>query len=223
MKRAVRIARSEVPAIARQAWLMMRARAASGLSVESPRHVVLVHGFMAAPNVLVPLRDTIESRAGLPVSTFGYGPFGRFEDIANRLSRLVDDLATRHAQISLVGHSLGGLLSRYYAQELDRTRVVDRVITLASPYDGTPAANALPTGLARAMRPGSSVVRRLRASRAFAPPTYALLAEDDHLIEAQAALAGLEGSEVQLLDGIGHNGVLYDPRAHDWVVASLAR
>lgn len=222
MKRAVRVAKSEVPAIARQAWLILRARAARGL-VTSTRHVVLVHGFMAAPSALDPISQVIEERLGLSVSTFGYAPFGRFESIADRLSSFVDDVATRHAQISLVGHSLGGLLSRYYAQELDRTRVIDRVITLAAPHDGTPAAHALPTGLARAMRPGSSVLRRLRASRAFAPPTYSLLAEDDHLIEPQATAAMLDCAEVRVLPGIGHNGVLYDPRAYDFVVESLAR
>jgi pimeloyl-ACP methyl ester carboxylesterase len=125
--------------------------------------------------------------------------------------------------VSLVGHSLGGLFARYYAQELDRVGVVDRVLTLATPYYGAPAANALPTGLARAMRPGSEVLRRLHASRASAPPTYSLLAADDHLVMVSETAAALEGSEVRVLEDIGHNGVLYDLRAHDWVVDALVR
>ena len=75
---------------------------------------------MAASGVLDPLRRSIESRLGLSTSTFGYASFGRFEAIADRLSAFIDDVATRHTNVSLVGHSLGGLLTRYYAQELDR-------------------------------------------------------------------------------------------------------
>lgn len=207
--------------MARQAWLVMRARADAGVLPASPRHVVLVHGFMAASGVLEPLRTSIESRLGLSTSTFGYASFGRFEAIADRLSAFVDDVATRHTRVSLVGHSLGGLLTRYYAQELDRVGVVDRVVTIASPHEGTRAGHALPTALARAMRPGSDVVMRLRASRASAPPTFALLAEDDHLVMPEATAAALEGASVKVLEGIGHNGVLYDPRAHDWVIDAL--
>lgn len=221
MRRAVRMARSEVPAMMRQAWLVMRARGVEAHALDTRRHVVMVHGFMAASGVLGPLRDSVVTRLGLPVSTFGYASIGRFEDIADRLARFVEDVGVRHEHVSLVGHSLGGLLVRYYAQELDRMALVDRVVTIASPHEGTRAANALPTGLARAMRPGSDVLARLRASVDAAPPTFALLAADDHLIDPEVAVVGIGADRVRVLDDVGHNGVLYDARAHDWVVDAL--
>ena len=66
---------------------------------------------------------------------------------ARRLQRYVEPaVAARRrthpdAHLILIGHSMGGLVARYYAQCLDTHRLTRRVITIGTPYQG--AAKAL--------------------------------------------------------------------------------
>jgi hypothetical protein len=61
---------------------------------------------------------------------------------ATRLQRLVEPLMRERrrtypsAQLILIGHSMGGLVARYYAECLDAQRFTGRVITIGTPYQG---------------------------------------------------------------------------------------
>ena len=61
---------------------------------------------------------------------------------ATRLQRFVEPLIRERramypsAQLILIGHSMGGLVARYYAECLDTHRFTARVITIATPYQG---------------------------------------------------------------------------------------
>lgn len=61
---------------------------------------------------------------------------------ATRLKKFVEPLirARRRthpsAQLILIGHSMGGLVARYYAECLDKQRLTARVITIGTPYQG---------------------------------------------------------------------------------------
>ena len=84
-------------------------------------------------------------------------------ELAQRLADRVEEIRriTGAPKVHLVGHSLGGLLLRWYVQELDGHRCVDTAITVASPHEGTVAALLAPGPCARDLRPGSRVIRRL--------------------------------------------------------------
>jgi hypothetical protein len=61
-----------------------------------------------------------------------------------------------------VGHSLGGLIARYYVQRLGGDARVDLVVTVATPHRGTMAAWLLPPlPLARQLRPDSALYAEL--------------------------------------------------------------
>lgn len=65
--------------------------------------------------------------------------------------------------MDIVGHSLGGLIARYYAQRLGGDERVRTLVTLGTPHEGTrvvPLADAHP--IVRQMRPGSDVIEELR-------------------------------------------------------------
>ena len=64
----------------------------------------------------------------------------RVEDLAWALGRRVETFRRVHEaeRVDLIGHSLGGVLARYYIQMLGGHEHVDRVITIGSPHrDGT--------------------------------------------------------------------------------------
>lgn len=61
---------------------------------------------------------------------------------AKRMQRFVEPLIRERrrthpsARLILVGHSMGGLVARYYAECLDKNRFTARVITIGTPYQG---------------------------------------------------------------------------------------
>src|ERR1017187_9098989 len=97
--------------------------------------VVLVHGFLASAGVFRPLRARLEREASARVATFTHAPCVGVRRIARQLSELIDHipLGTR---ITIVGHSLGGVVARWYVQEMEGHTRVSRTISLASPFLG---------------------------------------------------------------------------------------
>jgi pimeloyl-ACP methyl ester carboxylesterase len=197
--------------------------------------VVFVHGFLAAGAVFDPMRREVERRLGLPTVDFTYAPTASFEQVAERLARVVAraaELVPRRSpggdehgpRVDLVGHSLGGLLARWYLQELGGARNVRRLVTLATPHGGTRTARIAPVALGRALRPDSDVVRRLKEGRhrAGAVRHVAIVAGGDLMVTPPESAAALEDAEVIWIDGLGHNEMLFDRRVHAHVVRALA-
>src|ERR1700722_9679952 len=94
--------------------------------------VVLVHGFLASAGVFRPLRTHLEEVGGCRVASFTHAPGMGIHRIARRLARLVDHLP-HAARITIVGHSLGGIVARYYVQELGGHQRVAQTISLGAP------------------------------------------------------------------------------------------
>ncbi|MAQ17405.1 MAG: hypothetical protein CMN30_21735 [Sandaracinus sp.] len=209
---------SEIAAVARQGWLI----GARGLGLRpgpTPRGpgdgplVAFVHGFMASGPVFDPLRARAAA-AGFATTDFSYGPLARFETIAGRLAEHLHS-AAEGRPLALVGHSLGGLLSRWVMQEYGVP--AERLVTLATPHHGTAIARRWPTALARALRPESAVLRRLRDPEVA---HLALVARHDTMVIPPESAAA-PGAEVRWLD-VGHNGILFDAEAHDRIMGALS-
>ncbi|MFI2347080.1 esterase/lipase family protein [Streptomyces sp. NPDC019443] len=65
-------------------------------------------------------------------------------------------------RVKVVGHSLGGLIARYYAQRLGGDARVDTVVTLGAPHQGTWAAIVPgPSPMIGQIRPGSALLAEL--------------------------------------------------------------
>ncbi|MEV7417876.1 alpha/beta fold hydrolase [Streptomyces sp. NPDC089919] len=128
--------------------------------------VILLHGFTDNRSVFVLLRRTLAAH-GRHVESLNYSPFTTdLRTAAHRLAGYVDDVRARTGQdrVDLVGHSLGGLVARYYVQCLGGDARVRTVVTLGTPHQGTriaPLLDAHP--VVRQMRPDSAVLAELRA------------------------------------------------------------
>lgn len=216
--------RNEARALATQTKLiarnLLRARATVG---EAERVAVFVHGFMAAGPVFDPLRERVATTCTIPTLDFTYGPFTPFDEITTRFDRFVGEHVPATARISLVGHSLGGLIARWWLQELGGAERVDRVVTMATPHAGTRSARYGFGPLARALDPESPIVSRLAETRGRAAgiPHAAIVAGRDRMVTPPSSAAQLEGATVIWFDELGHNAMLYDERVHDAVIRLL--
>lgn len=136
------------------------------LPAESKTPVVLLHGFIDNRSVFVLLRRSLAQHGGQHVESLNYSPLTcDIRTAAELLGRHIEEICERtgHQQVDIVGHSLGGLIARYYAQRLGGDARVRTLVTLGTPHEGTrvvPLADAHP--IVRQMRPGSDVIEELR-------------------------------------------------------------
>ncbi len=135
--------------------------------------VVLVHGFLTEGTYLAPLRSWLE-RIGYRAQIADIGWNADCPDVLT--DRLLGVIRTVHdgtrARVHLIGHSLGGLLSRSAA--LRARSLVASVATLGTPYRGL-RVNPL-------LRLAADVVRRrihARRNRSVEPQCFTLACSCD--------------------------------------------
>jgi pimeloyl-ACP methyl ester carboxylesterase len=172
--------------------------------------VVLLHGLFATAGVLRPLRRALGRHRRVHTAAMTYAPGPGVEELAHKLGSLLRELPAG-ARLHLVGHSLGGVVARYFAQELGDSRVT-QTVSLASPFAGIKRASLLGFGGARDLDPQSELLRRVRlgASRAPQIPHLSIIAASDVIVPAPISHA-LPGGEVAVMEGLGHNALLFDP------------
>ncbi len=114
---------------------------------ERPTPVVLVHGTFADSRTPLDRLSARVKAAGYCVYSVDYGLRGtqRIEDSAATLAAFVDRVlaSTGAAKVSLVGHSQGGMMPRYYLKNLGGLGEVDDLVGLAPSNYGTYRAELL--------------------------------------------------------------------------------
>ncbi|MFE5523687.1 esterase/lipase family protein [Streptomyces virginiae] len=188
--------------------------------------VLLLHGFTDNRSVFVLLRRALGA-GGRHVEAYNYSPFTLdLRVTARHLARRVEELCERTGQerVDLVGHSLGGLVGRYYVQRLGGDRRVRTLVTLGTPHSGTrvaPFMDAHP--LIRQIRPDSEVITELAApAPGCATRCVAFWSEFDAIM-IPVATARIEHPDLCVenvqVTGIGHLALA----AHPAVIAAVRR
>ncbi|WP_128379129.1 esterase/lipase family protein [Streptomyces cavernae] len=137
----------------------------TSLPTEATPPVVLLHGFIDNRSVFVLLRRSLAQHGRHQVESLNYSPMTcDIRTAAELLGRHIEEICERTGQpeVDIVGHSLGGLIARYYVQRLGGDVRVRTLVTLGTPHGGTrvvPVMDAHP--IVRQMRPGSAVIEEL--------------------------------------------------------------
>jgi triacylglycerol lipase len=188
--------------------------------------MVLVHGFAATSTSWFALRRALHA-AGRTVVSFDYPPWASsVDELADRFAETVEDVlaATGASKVHLVGHSLGGVI---IAVAMTRDRLaehVDLVVTIGSPFGGSPWAGMLPLApLVRALRPGSALLRRLAAAPAPARVRWlAFAATHDPIVPAHCAVPANRQATRVTIDAAGHSGMLLHPEVIARILAATS-
>ncbi|MFI0898792.1 esterase/lipase family protein [Streptomyces sp. NPDC020983] len=142
-----------------------RARAAAAARTRPP--VLLLHGFVDNRSAFSVLRRSLHEHGWPQVQALNYSPLiGDIRTAAEMLGRHVEEVCARshRRRVDIVGHSLGGLIARYYVQRLGGDHRVRTLVTLGTPHAGTRAVPVLaPHPIIRQLRPGSGVLQELAA------------------------------------------------------------
>ena len=183
--------------------------------------VVLVHGFLATAGVFRPLRVRLERDAAARVASFSHAPGLGVRRIAQQLAGLIDRIP-HGTRIHLVGHSLGGVVARWYVQEMGGDARVAQTIAMATPFGGARLAERLKLFVGNDLHAASDVLTRLRAGgeRTKHVPHLSIAGADDRMVSPPER-ARFPESELVVLEGRGHNQLLFDREAIDLVVARV--
>jgi triacylglycerol lipase len=174
--------------------------------------ILLVHGIIDNHSIFSRLDHALRRRGFRTVSAYDYGLLTRDIPAASMLlGEAIEKLAANsgYERIHVVGHSLGGLMARYYVQRLGGDARVHTLVTLGTPHQGTQLARALPlVPLVRQLTPGSPVIRELAEPAPGCRTRFLAFHSDlDHLVvptrNARIEHPDLNASNVPVR-GVGH-------------------
>jgi triacylglycerol lipase len=189
--------------------------------------IILVHGFIGGYG-LTPwykLKDRLVSwgcpRSKIFEMRFKDAIFASNVQNAKELRDYVNYvLAVTASKVDLIGHSMGGLSTRYYIKYLGGASKVDDYVSLGSPHHGTLLA-IIPLAYlsigALEMRPGSSFLNSLNSGDETPGNVHytCIYAYMDELVQPYWS-AKLSGATNKGKWWVGHIGLLFDYTVAKW-------
>ena len=188
--------------------------------------VLLVHGFCGTKSSWSLVARSLKTQ-GLTVDAISYAPFGiSVEQVAERLVAKVHSMLSETAadKVYLVGHSLGGVIIAQAIAAGHLNGLVDTVITLGSPFGGSPLAKLLPfMELPRALQKGSQLLRRLASAPAPDGVRWlAFTAALDVIVPGMRSVPAHANAETITVADVGHLGMLLHRPVVKHIVDALA-
>lgn len=188
---------------------------------DNPQTVMVLPGFATHPVRMRYLARQLE-RAGHRAKRWGLGMnLGPQEDTLDRLESRLLDLRRRSSKpVVLLGWSLGGIFARELAKR--QPDVVGKVITMGSPFSGSPRANNV-----------WRIYQFVTGHRVDAPPIEAVLAEKppvetvalwsprDGIVDPRSACGRPGERDRAIALRCTHMGFSYDPEVVEAVLREL--
>lgn len=176
--------------------------------------VLLVHGIGDNRSAFTVLRRTLRRRGFGRIVTVNYSPLiSDVRKAAADLGRHVERVCQQsgYEQVFLVGHSLGGIIARYYVQCLGGDARVGTLVTLGSPHAGSQLARMAPLLVGRQLRPNSELMRELAAPARCSTRFVAIYSDRDAVV-VPPRNARLEHPDLSVtclqVHGVGHLSLL---------------
>ncbi len=195
--------------------------------------IILIQGFMGTRGVLLPLENHLRA-LGRDVFSVDLGIFnvsdikGSAQILSYKVERLIDRFQEVHGfeKINVIGHSMGGLIGLYYLKKLGGHRVVDKLITLGAPFNGTWTSllGLFPIGLVSKgiwqMLPNSPFLKNLhrKTSEVHESKIVSIAAKYDSICPPKSC--HLADAENEILN-VGHASLLMDTKVFDAIVRHL--
>jgi len=191
--------------------------------------IILVHGMVDNRSIFTLLRRSLRRRGFGRVLTLNYSPLAQdVRSVAVRLQQLVETTCqeTGYERVHVIGHSLGGVVARYYVQRLGGDARVHTLCTLGSPHSGTHTARLWPQRFVQQLRPGSDVVGELAQPAPGCRTRFVAFWSDLDQMVVPKRSARIDHPDLQarnvLLRGVGHMSLPIDGRVVHEIAFLLA-
>ena len=201
--------------------------AADAGAAKPARPLLLIHGVVCNCSIWRAWLRPLRTAGFAPVRALNLEPL--FADLEIHAARVAQELRALQreangARVSIVAHSMGGLVARS-ALRLLGPETVSRIVTIATPHHGTRVARFFAWLLPmRQMVPGSAWLQAINTvpARPLATPLTSIYSLEDNLVVPPRS-ARLEAAEARELRGLGHLALLGSRRAIAQTLAALAQ
>jgi triacylglycerol lipase len=192
--------------------------------------ILLLHGLVDNRSIFTVLRRALRRRGFGRIWTMNYHVLTHDVRVAaQRLAATVEAICeqTGYERIHVIGHSMGGIVARYYVQRMGGDARVHTLVTLGSPHAGTRAAHLLPRGVCRQLTPRSDVIADLaRPADGCRTRFVSFWSDLDGLISPKAS-ARIDHPDLLarnvFVRGVGHMSLPIDGRVTREIAATLAQ
>ena len=196
-----------------------------GARQQGPRPVIVVHGYAMNRANFLPLAFRL-ARVGLgPIVGFEYWTLGRVAAGARQLAWFVEEVQaiTGSPQVDIIGHSMGGVVGRYFVQLLGGDGAVANLVTVGSPHAGTDVSELGIGHPARELVIGSTLLQRLAVAPAPRDTRVTMIfSHADALVPARTQEAlQIPRAERIVYDDLGHVALLGSRRVARDVIRRL--
>ncbi|HEX5566022.1 MAG TPA: alpha/beta fold hydrolase [Streptomyces sp.] len=174
--------------------------------------VLLIHGFVDNRSAFTLLRRSLARNGWHDICALNYSPLTcDIRRAAERLGGYVEEFCVRtgRRRIDVVGHSLGGLIARYYVQRTGGDARVRTLVTLGTPHSGTRLATLLSVHpIMRQLRPESEVIQELAGPAPGCRTRFVAFWSDLDLLMAPVETARIDHPDLDSrnirVHGLGH-------------------
>jgi pimeloyl-ACP methyl ester carboxylesterase len=191
--------------------------------------ILLLHGMVDNRSIFTLLRRALRRRGFGRIWTMNYHVLTHdLRAAARRLERTVESICeqTGYERIHVVGHSMGGIVARYYVQRMGGDERVHTLVTLGSPHEGTAAARLLPRGVAKQLRPSSEIIEELARPAPGCRTRFVAFWSDLDVLIAPKDSARIDHPDLQarnvFMRGVGHLSLPIDNRVTREIAVTLA-
>ena len=205
--------------------LRFRVRAARDWPVPSAfsggegRPIVILPGIYESWHYLRPIAEQLNA-AGHPVHVIPTLGINRapIPATAARVGEVIRNLELR--DVAIVAHSKGGIVGKHVLVRDDREARIDRLIAIASPFNGSAMARIAPNPALRAFLPNDPVIAGLAAETAVNARITSIYPSFDPHIPNGCVLEGARNVEVPV---VGHFRILLQQALFDAVQLAVER
>ena len=188
-----------------------------------PRPIILGHGYaMTRANFLPLARRLVNADMG-PVYGFEYWSLGKASSAARRLGQYIDDVCKKSGaeRVDIVGHSMGGIVGRYFVTLGGGADRVANLITIGTPHQGTDVS-AMGIGRpAKELFFHSTLLQRMEAAGLPAQTAITAIWSRSDALCPGARHARLPGANEIIYDDLGHLSLLVSRRVAADVIERL--
>lgn len=191
--------------------------------------ILLLHGLVDNRSIFTVLRRHLRRRGFGRVWTMNYQVWtSDLRAAAGKLATTIEAICaqTGYERIHVIGHSMGGLVARYYIQKMGGDARIHTLVSLGTPHRGTQAARLLPTGVCRQMRPESTLLAELDEPAPGCQTRFLTFWSDVDALMVPKQTAKLEHPDLTnrniLVRGVGHLSLPIDRRVVHEITATLA-
>ena len=192
--------------------------------------IILIHGVVDNRSIFTVLRRALRGRGFSRTYALNYSPLtDDIPSVAQRLAESIEEVCaeTGYERVHIIGHSMGGIIGRYYVQRLGGDVRVHTLVTLGTPHQGTFGARFIPWPVIRQLRYASPVLGELAEPAPHCRTRFIAIWSDlDQIVvpqrNARISHPDLRSRNV-LFRGIGHMSLPVDPRVAREIAFALAQ